>query len=567
MADHPRNLNDRVDELERSIASLERRLAAIESLGAVLEAPAEPDLTEQAAVEPPPVPVIGGPSAGALTLTGRTSVVLGGAFLLRALTESGRVPVAVGVSIGFAYALLWLGAAYRAGDRGRASAFFHGLASVVIALPLVFEAVARFGAYGTWTSAVLLGLAAAFGLFVATRHRLPALAAIVVLGTLVTAGSLAIVTTQPVPFAVLSAGLACLVTVMAEPARRSWMQWPIAFFTNVLVLAIVARAGGPAPLAPAGESLAGVVVFVAAYVWVIAYPLLGRNRQLGVFDVLQAMPLVLLGLAGLMRVAAAVGPAVGLVFSLVTLLAGVACYAIGLGLSSDRPHRLPAVHFFTSAAIAIVLVGATSLVDGVGLTLLFAGLGFVFSWLGARRLQPTFLLHGAVYVLAAAATLGVFGALGAAWLMPIQTWPTVSPLLWLVAAAAALGVLGPRLAAGDLGGDLTVAARTTNATTFTAVAATWVLVTAGPMLAASPDPGAAAALRSVALAIAAVSVAAAGRVNRARAFGRLAYPLIALGAIKLLIEDFWQSGPVMVFVALAAFGVALILTTRLRGRR
>ena len=45
-----------------------------------------------------------------LTLAGRTLMVLGGAYLLRAITESGRLSASAGVLIGLGYALAWLGA-------------------------------------------------------------------------------------------------------------------------------------------------------------------------------------------------------------------------------------------------------------------------------------------------------------------------------------------------------------------------------------------------------------------------------------------------------------------------
>jgi uncharacterized membrane protein len=55
-----------------------------------------------------------------LALVGRTLIVLGGAFLLRAITESGVVSPSVGVSLGLAYAVTWLLARIRPRCRGRA---------------------------------------------------------------------------------------------------------------------------------------------------------------------------------------------------------------------------------------------------------------------------------------------------------------------------------------------------------------------------------------------------------------------------------------------------------------
>ena len=96
---------------------------------------------------------------GWLGLLGRTCIVLGGAFSLRALTNTGQVPMDAGVWLGLAYASLWLVLAGRATG---ASAFFHGLSALLVALPLVVEAVLGFkvmsGAVG---SLVLMSFAVA----------------------------------------------------------------------------------------------------------------------------------------------------------------------------------------------------------------------------------------------------------------------------------------------------------------------------------------------------------------------------------------------------------------------
>ena len=589
MPDLQDDIARRIHGLERAVAELQARLAELESQAGIepRRVPASPDdrsappasgtsdWTDGDAEAPAaagwePVGIdtsaIGAAStAGALALIGRTSVVLGGAFLLRALTESGRVPVVVGVSIGFAYALVWLAAAYRAGPGRRASAFFHGLASLLIALPLLLEAVARFHAYGPWTTAALLLFVTAFGLAAATRQQSRVLGALVAIGALLDTSAVAIATAEVVPFALLATALALVIAALAEPRGTSWLRWPTALVANLFLVALVGRAVGT-PLAPPGQVLLVAGAFSAAYAWLIASGLLRHGRPLGVFEVLQTAFLVVVGLVGTDVVAGQIGQGVGLLVSVLTLLAGAACYAVGLGLSSDRPERLPTVHFFTSAAVAIVLVGATALMSGAVLSLWFVGSAVVFSWIGGRRLQPTFLMHGAVYSVAAAATSGLFATMARAWLFPVEAWPGFDPLLALAGGAAAIGVLGPRLPAGDFGGRLTLAARTTSAAVLVMIAATWVLLVVGPWLSATPDAGALAAMRSAALAGTAAAAAWAGLVHRARAAGRLAYPALAAGAAKLLIEDFWRSGPMMLFVALACFGLALIVTARLRSR-
>ena len=146
MADLQDDLALRVRQLERVVADLDTRLRQLESPTgdeAARDVTAPPPFGSEASAPDAAAAETALTTAGTLTLVGRTSVTLGGAFLLRALTESGRVPVAVGMSIGLAYALVWMAAAYRAGPDRRASAFFHGLTSLLIALPLLLEPVER----------------------------------------------------------------------------------------------------------------------------------------------------------------------------------------------------------------------------------------------------------------------------------------------------------------------------------------------------------------------------------------------------------------------------------------
>ena len=57
---------------------------------------------------------------GVLSLVGRTCLILGGAYVLRALTDAGTLPRVGGTVLGIAYAIAWLGAGLPA-RRDRAS--------------------------------------------------------------------------------------------------------------------------------------------------------------------------------------------------------------------------------------------------------------------------------------------------------------------------------------------------------------------------------------------------------------------------------------------------------------
>ncbi|HEY2849515.1 MAG TPA: hypothetical protein VGI97_06530, partial [Gemmatimonadaceae bacterium] len=136
------NIESRIDDIERAVHALEARLNAFEARAAGAAVPL-------AASVPSDGLAGGGESqldaVAVLTFVGRTLVALGGAYLLRALTEAHVLPTPVGLALGFAYASTWLVAADSSAAAGRAlSATFFGATTTVIALPLLFEATTRF---------------------------------------------------------------------------------------------------------------------------------------------------------------------------------------------------------------------------------------------------------------------------------------------------------------------------------------------------------------------------------------------------------------------------------------
>src|SRR5512140_3791720 len=172
------DLEGRVALLESALGDVSARLAALERSAAPAEGAAPSPVIAStaaaarvAAAAAPAAAALsdaaeaadeGAPVANALTLAGRSFLVLGGAFLLRAITEGGRLPVFVGALLGLAYALFWIGAAWRTGSRGaRTSANVHGVTAALIAFPLVGEAATRLAAFSPFVAAVALAVTSA----------------------------------------------------------------------------------------------------------------------------------------------------------------------------------------------------------------------------------------------------------------------------------------------------------------------------------------------------------------------------------------------------------------------
>src|SRR5712692_6155582 len=96
----------RVEEIDARLRAVEGRLATTAATSPINESPSATQQPAQAARTPAARFPIS--SLVITSLTGRTSLVLGGGYLLRALTDSGVIPTPLGVTLGFAYAVAWM---------------------------------------------------------------------------------------------------------------------------------------------------------------------------------------------------------------------------------------------------------------------------------------------------------------------------------------------------------------------------------------------------------------------------------------------------------------------------
>ena len=179
-------LEARLADLADVVARLEGRVAALERAGsqgrrsaaqAALDRSAAPSRRAQGAFD-------AGEATRILSLGGRTLLVLAGAFVLRAVTDSGSIPSWMGVGLGFVYAGAWMVMADRAGKAGQTlSAAFHAVSVVIIGFPLLIEGTNRFKLFSpAGSAAVVLTALTAAALLLATRRGLPSLAWVVSLG-------------------------------------------------------------------------------------------------------------------------------------------------------------------------------------------------------------------------------------------------------------------------------------------------------------------------------------------------------------------------------------------------
>jgi hypothetical protein len=549
-------LSERIDALEAAMArASETRVAAPGELlvpaGADLPAPSRPDLV------------------GVLSLIGRTLIVFGGAYLLRALTESGRLPPKSGVLLGLIYALAWLGAADRAaGARRPVSSLFHGLAAVAIGLPLVWEAAARFHFFRPLTAAAALAVFTALALTVAWRRRLQSLAGVVTVGAIVAMGALAVGTDELPIYTLLVVLLGLATWGLGELLDWRWLAWPPAAAADVLLIALVARATTTPPLEAWDIAVGVQVVALGTYAVLVMLRTIGRRQPVGVLEIVQTAALLAIGLTGVVVIAHADAPSllgwVGAGCLAGCAVAGLLASGSARGIGSDRISSDVNFHYYTTVALVLALAAAALLLAPPARAVVLAAAACATIWAAASSGRAVFIACGAVLSGAAALAAALPASTIAVWLGRPAGWPASGAVAWMVAIAlgACAGVgctsraCAPRL--------LAALARLAIAAMAVAAVGGLVVVAAGPAIAGvPPQPGILATVKTAYLAGAAVLLAFASRHPRWRELGWLAYPVLILGGLKLVLEDLTASRPSTLFIAFALYGTALVVTARL----
>jgi hypothetical protein len=561
-------LEGRVEDLARAVDALQQRLA----LAGEREegAPAAP---ARARYEPVPaeeeVPL---PSASDLTrilgLTGRTLIVFGGAYLLRAFTAGGYLPEAVGVALAFLYALGWLFLADRAGAKGALlSAEFHGATAVFIGLPLLWETTVRFHYLEPAASGVAVALFAGAALALAWRRRLQGLGWVVALGVPVTALFLLAGTHVTAPFAfdlvLLGVGGLVLYYGRSWHALGGWMalMGPAG--------GLLATFGALAQQKDEGAALAVGFLLGLSYLAILVHQTLVRDLEVGVFEVVQAGLAVALGYGGAALVALRLGGwAVVMAGALALALAAVAYLVSFWRIPRERRAKLL---LYSSLALAFALSGSGLLLPPTARAVAWSVLAVLAGWQAVRQKRVTLSLHGAFYSVAAAAASGLLAAAAYAFGAPADTaWPPLAPEAFLSLAAAAFLCALPVPHPAPFWKPYEGLTRVLQLSVFlwgAAGVALHLLLPAVPGVAADagpgPEPAFLATLRTAVLVAVALLLGWVARWERFREAAWLVYPALLVAGLKLLAEDFPNGRPATLFVALALCGLAFIFAPRL----
>jgi hypothetical protein len=557
------SLADQIQSLTERLAAVESRLAALEARG-----PAPASAAESADYDIfPSVDVRRVDSLRLTTALGRSFIVLGGAFLLRALTDAGTWPPAAGVSLGMLYALAWIALSDRAARGGdRVRAIFDGGTALIIGFPLIAEATFRFGLFTTQIAAVVLTAFTALALVAAYRGRLQSVACMATVGGMLTGLTLMVRLGVVVPYSIYFTALG--VGTLWLGYLREWklLRWPAGLLAAGSVLGVTSRALALPPVDSAASAWTSQGLLLVGYFASIVIRTLVRGRQVILFEVAQTVLVLIVGVGGALMVSRSLG-AGSVTLGVVLGVLGAIAYLVSFRFMPRESRGALNFYFYSSLAMVFVLTGVESALTGAPRALALTAFAALLAAAWSRSGRVTLGGHAAVALGAASVSGGLMTFFESAFVGELP----VAALLWTAGLTLAVAVLvsgshasecpARRLAAGDLPA-LTIG--------LMAIVGTAAFLTLGvarlteAWSSMAMDPGVLATVRTAVLSVLAVGAALLDRPGRFSAVGKLAYPLLAATGLKVALVDLRASSPATLFVALACYGAALVLVARLR---
>ncbi len=559
-------MEDRVVRLESRIAHLTDRISDLEQRLSVLEG-RTPAPIREAAADDGLAAIVGfdrTPVQQWLGLAGRTLVVLGGAYLLRALTGSHVVPAEAGVALGLLYGAPWLLLASRAAARGaQIDAFAHALTAALIGYPLVWEATLRFNVVSPAQSAALLGALTAAALLLSSTRTLEGLAWVVSFGALISASGLAIVTGSWTAYTILAIGVGVATLWLGYIKDWTVLRWPAAAVANGMLLILTARVAGTAQISAV---LVVQMLMLGAYLGSFAIRTLLIGRPVIPFEVVQSVGVLTVAFGGAIYLIRSSGSNVVMV-GIASLVLAILGYVVAFAFV-ERHRHVKNFFFYALMAQLFAIVGVALCAGTSTGSVVYSAACVVCAALAHRNGRLTLALQTTVYAIAAALASGLVNTAAIALLFPPSAWTAASLSQLVALTAVAIATFLPIRRAFESWRILASIPRLVLIVTLVCTAVGLAITEAVTLLldVEHIDDSVLATIRTAVLVAATLALAASARYPAGREAAWLVYPLILVTGAKLVLADFPQGRPETLFAALALYGFALIAAPRMLRR-
>lgn len=562
-----------IEQLTERLHNLECRVAALEGQQQQPETNAinQPDAPDFALQRPRPPATWGGfppldTPAGAISVLGKAVLGIAGAYLLRAIAESGTIPKLPVLLVAILYAAFWMVWAVRTHAANRFASTTYGITSALILSPLLWESTVRFQVLSPAFAAVVLIAFVVLSLALAWKHDLQAIPWVATLAAVITALALIIETRDLAPLTAALLAVALATEVAACLGHRlSLRAFPAlaADFTVWLLIDVMTSSRGiPEGYHPVSPTAIVTLCFalLATYGGSIAVRSFTLRHRITVFEIAQAVLAFALAAYGTMR--ATQGSAATVLGVLFLLLAAVCYWGTLFRFAEDSYARNRRV--CATWAAALLLAGCFLLIPA-NLQVPFLCLAAVAAVsLYTRTHKLSLGLHASFYLAAATAVspLPSYAESALAGTVPASPpWP-----VWSVAVSAILCyAMGARMSEDQWKRHLlwvvpAVLVGFTGAT-LAVVAIVW--LAAGRVEIAASGLS---MIRTVVNCGLALALAFLGSRWHRLELGWVAYAAVAFGTLKLLFEDLRFGNPASLVVSLLFYGLILILLPRLTRR-
>lgn len=558
------SLTSVVEQLGDRLRDLESRIASLESFVLTQHLP-------QAEARPSPTTFVGRraaprrglpeleSSARAFPIIGKAVLGFAGAFLLRALAESGSVPRLPVLTIAILYACFWMIWSARSSDRF--ASVTYAVTSTLILSPMLWEATVRFQSMPATASASILVAFIVLTLVLASRHDLQVIPWIATLASASTAVALIVGTRELIPLTLALLAIAAAVETSACLGHELTFRVIPAIaadFTLWLSLYILGSENVPQGYRSVAPStlIAVCALLPAIYGIGVTFRMFVQRHRISIFEIAQLAASFGLAAFGIMRAShKAAAPALGVLF---LLLAGISYWGTLSRFAAESHTRNRRVS--ATWAGALLVAGAFLLLpDNFQIPFLCAA-ALLTAVLYTRTAKLSLGLHASFYL---AAALSVSSLPSYVWNSLAGTVPA-SPdwRAWTVALSAALCYAVESRKEMDQGRRRLLWLVPAGIAAFTiagwAVAATVRIASGQIELAASHL----SMIRTVVICLLALVLGIASR-RRHLELRWIAYAAVALGTLKLILEDLRFGNPASLMVSFVFYGLILILLPRM----
>jgi hypothetical protein len=498
-------------------------------------------------------------SSNPMPVIGKVFLGVAGAYLLRALAESGSLPMWAVAGVAMLYAGAWLLAAARTPSPPIFAGASYATTAAVILPPMLWELTLRFKVMPPWAAATALVVFVALAAALAWTQKL---ASVVVPPVAFSAvATLALLVGTHDPFSFVTALL--LMASIAEGAA-STDRWPglrplVAIPLDLAVLALLLIYTGSNGVSPDYKPLAGadlLKLFVALPV-IYGVSVLGRTlvlrRTIGVFETGQMSVALLLAGFGILRTT---HNSAAIALGIFCLVAAAACYWLAYS-RFEGPAFRRSYHVFSTWAIALALAGSL-LCFPASVNVFFLGAGAIAATLiGVRSGRVALAFHGAAYL----ATMALIsGALQYGFELSIGKPPQAGG--WPVWIAFVFTTICYAIAWSFADAREQQWPRSVLRLALATLATLSVLATVLTAFYVAFPAATIAAGRTLVICLLAVLLGWSGSRFRRAELLWLAYAAIAFCTLKLLVEDLRSGSAVTMAFSFFCYGMVWVLVPR-----